>query len=41
MGGGIELAAYLLAFVILGGWGRRLPLVAYLTIRLVQASMKI
>ena len=30
LGGGIELAAYLLAFVVLGGFGRRLPLCVYL-----------
>ena len=32
LGGGIELAAYLLAFVVLGGFGRRGPLCAYLTL---------
>ena len=30
LGGGIELAAYLLAFVVLGGFGRRVPLCVYL-----------
>ena len=30
LGGGIELAAYLLAFVVLGGFGRRAPLCIYL-----------
>ena len=30
LGGGIELAAYLLAFVVLGGFGRRIPLSIYL-----------
>ena len=30
LGGGIELAAYLLAFVVLGGFGRRIPLCVYL-----------
>ena len=30
LSGGIELAAYLLAFVVLGGFGRRGPLIAYL-----------
>lgn len=30
LGGGIELAAYLLAFVVLGGFGRRIPLCLYL-----------
>ena len=33
LGGGIELAAYLLAFVVLGGWGRQGPLVVYLALR--------
>lgn len=32
LGGGIELAAYLLAFVVLGGWGRQGPLVVYLAL---------
>ena len=32
LGGGIELAAYLLAFVVLGGFGRRIPLCVYLTL---------
>ena len=32
LGGGIELAAYLLAFVVLGGFGRRVPLCVYLTL---------
>ena len=38
MGGGIELAAYLLAFIILGGWGRRLPLSTYLATRLLGTN---
>ena len=32
LGGGIELAAYLLAFVVLGGFGRRVPLCVYLSL---------
>jgi len=32
MGGGIELGAYILAFVILGGFGRRIPLFLYLSL---------
>jgi hypothetical protein len=32
LSGGIELAAYLLAFVILGGFGRQGPLIAYLVL---------
>ena len=30
IGGGIELAAYILAFVVLNAFGRRIPLVFYL-----------
>ena len=30
LGGGIELAAYMLAFVVLGGFGRQVPLCGYL-----------
>lgn len=30
LGGGIELAAYLLAYVVLGGFGRQGPLCGYL-----------
>ena len=32
LSGGIELAAYLLAFVVLGGFGRQGPLIAYLVL---------
>ena len=30
IGGGIELAAYMLAFVVLNGFGRKYPLMIYL-----------
>ena len=32
IGGGIELAAYLLAFVIINSFGRKVPLMFYLTL---------
>ena len=33
IGGGIELAAYILAFAVLQGFGRKVPLVVYLFLR--------
>ena len=33
IGGGIELAAYVLAFAVLQGFGRKIPLVVYLLLR--------
>ena len=32
IGGGIELAAYLLAFVVINAFGRKVPLMFYLTL---------